>query len=156
MNTVKKIVLIVLISVSVSFFGVNVSTADVNSFDSKNEYLESKGEINRTIQIDFVKSGTMIASWYGPKFHGKQTANTEIFNELAYTAAHKTLPFGTMLRVKNPRNGKHIIVRINDRGPYIDGRDIDLSKGAAIALGMVEKGVVRVEVEKLVPQYSAI
>lgn len=157
MSKIKKIVLIIIILSSVTFMGVKVSTADENHFDLMNEYLENNNyEINETIKIDFVKSGTMVASWYGPKFHGKQTANTEIFNELAYTAAHKTLPFGTMLRVKNPRNGKQVIVRINDRGPYIDGRDIDLSKGAAIALGMVEKGVIRVEVEKLIPQYASL
>jgi rare lipoprotein A len=115
---------------------------------------EAKTEINKTIAIDVVKKGTMVASWYGPKFDGKPTANTETFNQLAYTAAHKSLPFGTMLKVTNPANGKSVIVRINDRGPYIKGRDIDLSKGAAIALGMVQKGVIKVEVEKLVPRLS--
>jgi rare lipoprotein A len=75
---------------------------------------------------------------------------------MALTAAHKTLPFGTMLRVTNPQNGKQVVVRINDRGPYIKGRDLDLSKGAALQLGMIEKGVIKVEIEKLVPQYSSI
>ena len=59
-----------------------------------------------------------------------------------------------MLRVTNPKNGKQVIVRINDRGPYVKGRDLDLSKGAALKLGMIEKGVVKVEIEKLVPQYT--
>lgn len=140
---------------SVIFFGVQVSTADENT-DATYEYVEKNNEVNSKIAINFEKSGTMVASWYGPKFHGKQTANTEKFNQSALTAAHKTLPFGTMLRVTNPRNGKQVIVRINDRGPYIKGRDLDLSKAAAIALGMVEKGVIKVEIEKIVPQYSSI
>lgn len=155
MNTVKKIMMIITFSISVVFFGVKVSTANEN-VDFTNVYVEESKEVNSSIAVDFIDNGTMVASWYGPKFHGKQTANTETFNELAYTAAHKTLPFGTMLRVTNPRNDKSIIVRINDRGPYIKGRDIDLSKGAALALGMVEKGVIKVDVEKLVPRYSQI
>lgn len=147
--------MIITFSISVVFFGVKVSTANEN-VDFTNVYVEESKEVNSSIAVDFIDNGTMVASWYGPKFHGKQTANTETFNELAYTAAHKTLPFGTMLRVTNPRNDKSIIVRINDRGPYIKGRDIDLSKGAALALGMVEKGVIKVDVEKLVPRYSQI
>ncbi|MCF8243043.1 MAG: septal ring lytic transglycosylase RlpA family protein [Melioribacteraceae bacterium] len=94
----------------------------------------------------------MTASWYGPKFHGKVTANGEIYNQMALTAAHKSLPFGTMLRLTNEKNGKSVIVRINDRGPYIKGRQIDLSKAAAIELGAIERGVVKVKVEKLVLQ----
>lgn len=155
MNIIKKTVIIITISISAIFFGAKVSTADEN-IDNTNEYINDNVETNTRIKIDFEKKRTMIASWYGPNFNGKQTANTETFNQLAYTAAHKSLPFGTMLRVTNPRNGKNIIVRINDRGPYIKGRDIDLSKGAAIALGMLDKGVIKVEVEKLVPKYSNI
>ncbi|MBI9071887.1 MAG: septal ring lytic transglycosylase RlpA family protein [Melioribacteraceae bacterium] len=91
----------------------------------------------------------MVASWYGPKFHGKLTANGEIYNQMAFTAAHKSLPFGTILRVTNPENSKSILVRINDRGPYIDGRNIDLSRGTALYLGMVEEGVIKVEIEMI-------
>lgn len=143
------------IILSAIVLGVQVSPAVENN-DTNFEYVEKSNEINTYVGIDFVKSGTMIASWYGPKFHGKQTANTEKYNQMALTAAHKTLPFGTMLRVTNPLNGKQVIVRINDRGPYIKGRDLDLSKGAALQLGMIEKGVIKVEIEKLVPQYSSI
>lgn len=151
MNTLVKIIVLSLISVSAIFFGVQVSTADEN-LNYSNEYFDINNNVNTVIEIDFIPSGTMVASWYGPDFHGKQTANTEIYNQLAYTAAHKSLPFGTMLRITNPRNGKQVIVRINDRGPYIEGRDIDLSKGTAIALGMIEKGVIRVKIEKLIPK----
>ena len=68
---------------------------------------------------------------------------------MALTAAHKEMPFGTFLRITNQKNGKSVIVRINDRGPYIEGRDLDLSMGTAIVLGMVHKGVVRVKVEEI-------
>jgi rare lipoprotein A len=82
------------------------------------------------------------ASWYGPGFHGKRTANGEKFDTNALTAAHKTLPFGTQLRVTNERTGKSVVVRINDRGPYAHGRVIDLSKAAAEAVGISGVGQV--------------
>lgn len=80
-----------------------------------------------------------IASWYGPNFHSKKTSNGEIYNMYADTAAHKTLPMNTMVRVDNKENGKSVIVRINDRGPFVSGRIIDLSNKAAHAIGMVKK-----------------
>jgi rare lipoprotein A len=83
-----------------------------------------------------------VASWYGPGFHGKKTANGERFNTNDLTAAHKTLPFGTQLRVTNERTGKSVVVRINDRGPYAHGRVIDLSKAAAQAVGIEGVGQV--------------
>ena len=92
---------------------------------------------------------TGVASWYGPGFHGKATANGERYNQNGLTAAHKTLAFGTKVRVTNPNNGKSVVVRINDRGPYVGNRVIDLSKGAAQAIGMVNAGVSRVSLEVL-------
>ncbi len=88
-----------------------------------------------------------IASWYGPRFHGKRTASGERFNTNELTAAHKTLPFGTRVRVKSLTNGKEVVVRINDRGPFIKGRIIDLSQAAAQALGLT--GVKQVLLQKL-------
>jgi rare lipoprotein A len=85
------------------------------------------------------------ATWYGPKFHGKRTASGERFDMHALTAAHKTLPFGTMVRVRSLRNGREVVVRINDRGPFAKGRVIDLSQAAMKALGLRARGVVRVE-----------
>src|SRR3954471_3954324 len=85
---------------------------------------------------------TGAASWYGPGFHGKRTANGERFNTHALTAAHKSLPFGTQLRVTNERTGRSVVVRINDRGPYARGRVIDLSKAAADAVGILGVGTV--------------
>ena len=90
---------------------------------------------------------TGAASWYGPGFHGKRTANGERFNTNALTAAHKTLPFGTEVRVTNEHTGKSVVVRINDRGPYAHGRVIDLSKAAAEAVGI--EGVGQVTLAKL-------
>ncbi len=89
------------------------------------------------------------ASWYGPKFHGKPTSSHEIFDMYDMTAAHKTLPFGTYVMVTNLDNGRSVKVRINDRGPFIRGRVIDLSYAAAKVLGMVGTGVVPVRIEIL-------
>ena len=77
-----------------------------------------------------------LASWYGPGFHGRRTASGEIFNTRDMTAAHRTLPFGTRVRVVNERTGRSVVVRINDRGPFTRGRVIDLAQGSAEALGV--------------------
>ncbi len=90
-----------------------------------------------------------LASWYGPGFHNKKTANGEKFNKYLLTAAHRSLPFGTLVRVTNTNNGNSVIVRINDRGPYIRDRIIDLSKAAAQALEMQTHGLALVELEPL-------
>ncbi len=87
------------------------------------------------------------ASWYGGKFHGRTTASGERFNKYEFTAAHKKLPFGTILRVTNLRNGKDVYVRINDRGPFIKGRVLDLSLASAEALHFNRRGVIRVKIE---------
>jgi len=90
-----------------------------------------------------------MASWYGPGFHGNRSASGEVFNQNALTAAHRTLPFGTQVRVTNLNNGQSVVVRINDRGPFSGGRIIDLSRGAASEIGMVSSGTARVRVEVL-------
>jgi rare lipoprotein A len=87
------------------------------------------------------------ASWYGPGFHGKKTASGQIYNQNAMTAAHRTLPLGTRVMVTNLENGKQVKVTINDRGPYVKGRIIDLSKAAARKLGFVKIGTVPVWLE---------
>ncbi len=91
----------------------------------------------------------MVCSYYGEKFHGRPTANGETFNMEKLTAAHKTLPFGTKLRVTNEDNEKSVIVRINDRGPFVKGRDLDLSKAAAREIGLIPYGVKTMKVEFL-------
>ncbi|HMB11997.1 septal ring lytic transglycosylase RlpA family protein [Saliniramus sp.] len=89
------------------------------------------------------------ASWYGGKFHGRTTANGERFDMNQLTAAHRSLPFGTRVRVTNERNGRSVVVRINDRGPFVGNRIIDLSRGAAAAVGMVSSGIAPVRVDVL-------
>jgi len=85
-----------------------------------------------------------IASWYGPGFQGNRTSNGEVYDMNGISAAHKTLPFGTIVRVVDLDTGRNVVVRINDRGPFIEGRIIDLSKGAAEKLGIVNKGIAHV------------
>ena len=100
----------------------------------------------------FVEEG--VASWYGPGFHGKKTASGERFNQYNISAAHKILPLGTEVRVTNLENHRSLILRINDRGPFVDDRVIDLSRGAAQRLGVIGKGTARVRIQSLgdVPQ----
>jgi rare lipoprotein A len=90
-----------------------------------------------------------LASWYGPGFHGRRSASGEVFNQNAMTAAHRTLPFGTQVRVTNLSNGEQVTVRINDRGPFSGGRVIDLSAGAAREIGLTNAGVGQVRLEVL-------
>jgi rare lipoprotein A len=104
----------------------------------------------------YFRSGNVqkgIASWYGSDFHGKLTSNKEIYNMHALTAAHKTLPFGVYVRVTNLNNGKSVVVRINDRGPFIKGRIIDLSYAGAKKLGLDISGVAPVKI-KVLKKYS--
>ena len=89
-----------------------------------------------------IQSG--MASWYGPNFHGRTTANGERYDQHGLTAAHKELPFGTILEVVNLDNGRRVTVRINDRGPFVGRRIIDLSRGAADAIGMIGPGLAKV------------
>lgn len=94
---------------------------------------------------------TGLASWYGEPHHGQRTANGEIFDQEALTAAHPTLPFGTILRVTNVQNGRSVDVRINDRGPVVPGRILDLSRAAARYVSGVGLGVFRVRMEIVPP-----
>ena len=91
----------------------------------------------------------VVASWYGPSFHGRRTASGQVYDQDRMTAAHKTLPFGTKLRVTNLRNGRSVLVTITDRGPYVRNRDLDVSRGAARRLGIIQPGTAPVLIEKL-------
>jgi len=93
--------------------------------------------------------GTGVASYYGRRFHGRLTANGERFDMNALTAAHKTLPFGSRVRVTNQRNGRSVVVRINDRGPFVRGRQIDLSRHAGEQIGLISTGHANVKLELL-------
>lgn len=95
---------------------------------------------------NYRSSHTEVASWYGPGFAGRRTSNGETYNPEELTAASRTLPLGSHVRVMNPDTGRSVVVRINDRGPYVHGRSLDLSHGAAQQIGLTGKGVGRVQV----------
>ncbi|OAN44083.1 hypothetical protein A6A04_09055 [Paramagnetospirillum marisnigri] len=107
-------------------------------------------------QEDFAYDETGIASWYGPDFHAKLTANGEVFDQNAVTAAHKTLQMPSIARVTNLENGRSIILRINDRGPFVHGRIIDLSRRSAQLLGIEGKGTAKVRVQILPEESRAL
>jgi rare lipoprotein A len=111
----------------------------------KSQHIEM---IDDTTKVYYTKVG--VASYYGESFHGRKTASGERYNKNKLTAAHPTLPFGTLVKVTNVKTGKWVIVKINDRGPYVGNRIIDVSYRAAKHLGMLNgKGIVRVRIEEL-------
>jgi rare lipoprotein A len=134
---IKRIVLIVV----TGLFFVSCSTAV--RFSSK----EYKGYDDETAQVVNVMYGK--ASYYGDEFNGKKTASGEMFDNGEFTAAHLSLPFGTFVRVTNLAKNKSVVVRINDRGPFVAGRVIDLTKAAAEQLDMVRAGIIDVKLEIL-------
>ena len=123
--------LIVLMIVSLSVLG-GCSTG---------QSIDDQGALER----EFGEGQTGVASWYGEAYHGRPTASGERFNMNDYTAAHRTLPFGTRVEVKNMKNRRTVVVRINDRGPYVRGRVIDLSRAAATKLEIMRDGVATVQ-----------
>jgi rare lipoprotein A len=94
------------------------------------------------------ETAIVVASWYGSSFHGRRTASGQVFDQERMTAAHKTLPFGTRLRVTNLRNGRSVLVTVTDRGPYVRNRQLDVSLAAARRLGLVGPGTAPVLMEK--------
>lgn len=104
---------------------------------------------NTTTNTKILKTENGSASYYADKFHGRTTANGEKYDKNKMTAAHKKLPFGSVVRVVNLNTGKSVTVRINDRGPFVKGRIIDLSRVAAEKLGLIQAGVLKVRVEVL-------
>ena len=107
----------------------------------------SNSKKNNTIKTNHKKEQTGISSYYGTQFHGKLTANGEVFDMYGVTAAHRTLPLGTVAKITNLDNDKSIILRINDRGPYIDGRILDCSYGAAVKLDFIINGTAKVKIQ---------
>lgn len=116
-----------------------------------NKPYEVGGENYRPLPAEAALSERGLASWYGRKFHGRRTASGEIYNMYAMTAAHRTLPLPSYARVTNPANGRSVIVRVNDRGPFIKGRIIDLSYTAALKLGAL-RNLTPVVVERITPK----
>lgn len=109
----------------------------------------STASIDNQKTSSYARSHALVgqASWYGNKYHGKRTASGERYNMRAYTAAHKTLPFGTIVRVTNTANGKTVDVKINDRGPFVKGRVIDLSRKSFGQIGNINQGTVPVKID---------
>jgi rare lipoprotein A len=133
---------------------------DISSFESPSsaiiprspETQEASSPATRPTPTPSTTIETGLASWYGAKHQGKRTASGEIFDQNKFTAAHRTLPWGSILMVTNLDNEKSVEVRINDRGPFTKDRIIDLSRAAARALGMVKSGVSPVRIELLSPR----
>lgn len=150
MRSLAKI-LFILVLVALVGFTLVVSEDKITEpmvTDEVNSLEEETMTADRSL-VEFVDKGSMKASWYGPGFHGRKTANGEVYDQMSFTAAHKSLKFGTLLKITNLKNNKSVVIRINDRGPYIHGRDLDLSKAAALELGMVRKGVAKMKVEEI-------
>jgi rare lipoprotein A len=126
------------------------ATADDSAIAAKNKRAREKAT-SQTKSRETSKKKMLRgqASWYGPGFHGKKTASGEIFDQRRLTAAHKTLPLGTIAKVTNLQNGNTVEVEINDRGPYVGERVIDVSRAAAKALGFIDSGVTLVRIEPL-------
>lgn len=129
-------------------------------FEEKDQPLDQPGSVSKTPELaddssESEESSHVLqtikgrASWYGARHHGRKTASGELFNKNSLTAAHRTLPFGTKVQVVNVKNGKSVIVKINDRGPFRRNLIIDLSQAAAGAIGMIRTGVAAVEVRVL-------
>jgi len=127
------------VSLAVAAFVIGAGASHAEASPRKNATAVSQ---ERTIK----KEARGKASWYGPGFHGRRTASGEIFNSNAMTAAHRTLPFGAKVRVTSQSNGRSVMVRINDRGPFVGNRIIDLSKASAQALGITGLGMVSLTV----------
>lgn len=155
MRTIVKVVIFFMILIVAGFTTKNAFISEASENMTENVTLPDVNVVEEetpTTVVNFIEKGMVKASWYGPGFHGRITANGETYDQEGLTAAHKKLRFGTLLRLTNPKNGKSVIVRINDRGPYIPGRELDLSKGAARELELIEKGVARIKVEEVTLQ----
>ena len=156
MNRTKKYLMSTIILLSSSLYASDkktdnieelTKTVDVTVPTEQKTKTQAKDIVNKSKKSLQTKYGS--ASFYGPGFHGRKTASGEVFNQNALTAAHRTLPFGTKLRVTCTATGRSTIVKVNDRGPYHGNRILDLSVGAAKAIGMIEKGVTNVKYEVL-------
>ena len=156
MNRTKKYLMSTIILLSSSIYASDkkidsieelTKTVDVTVPTEQKTKTQAKDIVNKSKKSLQTKYGS--ASFYGPGFHGRKTASGEVFNQNALTAAHRTLPFGTKLRVTCTATGRSVVVRVNDRGPFHSNRVIDLSLGSAKAIGMVDRGVTKVKYEIL-------
>ena len=148
-----------LTAVAISILSIHSASADsivradkLHSSANRSYKVAGKRYTPMTKVSSFVQTGN--ASWYGNQFHGRKTSSGERYNMNALTAAHKTLPIPSYARVTNTKNGKSVIVRVNDRGPFHGNRVIDVSKAAAQQLGFINQGTAHVKVEQIVPGQS--
>ena len=139
-----KYILPIIISLSGVILVVNCSNSPRYTTGSRNRSKPVK-KVKSTAKSKKILKG--VSSYYGEDFHGKLTANGEVYDMYGLTAAHKTLPLNTIVRVTNMENEKSLILRINDRGPYVKGRMLDCSYGAALKLGFIGNGTTKVKVE---------
>lgn len=135
---------IVRIPIPIPTFGIGSHPKPAKPKVRSNQQEPSNDQILPSERVQYGR-----ASWYGKEFHGKRAANGERYNMYALTAAHRTLPFDTKIKVTNLENGESCILRINDRGPFVDGRILDISYQGAKELGFLNKGVTEVRVEVL-------
>jgi len=156
MKKIRKKLFVTFIGLQLAFIGpvIAESVAGLGSEEISQNQASLMMDSQHSQEPPGTTPETMVASYYADYFHGRTTANGETFNQYAMTCAHKTLPFNTRLLVTNPKNGKSVEVRVNDRGPYPPGRDIDLSFGAAREIGLIRPGVAPVEVFILHPENS--
>lgn len=131
------------ISVPVLLLFFTISCSAHVRYSSQKDSIRARGGSQQPFSEGTSFTGQ--ASYYGPKFHGRMTASGEAFNMYEYTAAHRTLPFGTILKVTNLSNGKSVTVKVNDRGPFKKNRVLDLSYSAAKKIGMLQSGTARVK-----------
>ncbi len=141
-------------SASLNFDSALASMPAADDKNAKRTSLADAEPIDATDVSDFRQNGR--ASWYGRAFHGRRTANGEHYNMNAFTAAHRTLPLASYIKVTNSSNGKWVVVKVNDRGPYKRGRVLDLSYAAAKVIGLVHAGTGRVKIEGLSPQEARV
>lgn len=138
----------------VNFDSALASMPAANTPDAARASLADAKPIDAADISDFHQTGR--ASWYGKRFHGRLTANGERFDMNDFTAAHRTLPLSSYVRVTNQNNGKSVVVKINDRGPFARGRVLDLSYAAAKVIGLVRAGTGRVKIQGLSPQQAQV
>ena len=130
-------------------FSCSVSPRYNSTKGASNSFVSNNKGTKKVDYKKYKKTYFGVSSWYGPNFHGKLTANGEVFDMYGVTAAHKKLPLNTVARVTNTDNGKSLILRINDRGPFVKGRILDCSMGAAKKLGFYKDGTANVKIEVL-------
>ncbi len=154
MRKLKKKILVTFLGLQVLLIGPVIadSVAGIGSEEISQDQTALVIDSLHTQEPPGVPAETMVASYYAKYFHGRKTASGEVYDKNLMTAAHKTLPFDTKLVVRNPKNGKTVEVRINDRGPFPRGRDLDLSFAAAKELGLIRAGVAPVEVVIIHPE----